>query len=281
MTITITVDTAKRLADGDAVTVRPVPRIAFRGVGLRYFSPRGETEALCGIDLDIAAGEFVAIVGQSGCGKSTLLSLLAGLASPSAGTVLIDDVPVTGPGRRVGFMLQQDTLFEWRTILENTLLGPELRGGDMAAARDRARDLLIRYGLGDFMDHKPGQLSGGMRQRAALARTMCMDPDILLLDEPFSALDFQTRLTLSDEIADIIRREGKTAILVTHDIPEAISMADRVVVLSRRPGRIRAVHDISFPSAGGVRPRALAVRETPEFPHLFNIVWEELEVHAE
>ncbi|AFK56208.1 ABC transporter ATP-binding protein [Tistrella mobilis] len=279
MTIGSVLDRAS--PDLATVAAEVPPRISFRNVGLRYFSPRGETEALRGIDLDIRPGEFVAIVGQSGCGKSTLLSLLAGLVPPGSGTVAIDGVPVTGPGRRVGFMLQQDTLFEWRTILENTLLGPELQGGDMAAARRRAEALLTRYGLGEFMHHKPGQLSGGMRQRAALARTMCLEPDILLLDEPFSALDFQTRLMLADEIADIIRREGKTAILVTHDIPEAISMADRVVVLSRRPGRIRAIHDIAFPSAGGTRPRAMAVRETPEFPHLFNLVWEELEVHAE
>jgi NitT/TauT family transport system ATP-binding protein len=257
------------------------PKITFRNVGLRYFGPTGETEALRGIDLTIERGEFVAIVGQSGCGKSTLLSLLAGLAKPTEGEVLIDGNPVRGPSDLVGFMLQKDTLFEWRTILDNTLLGPEIRGDDLRQARIRAEGLLERYGLGDFKHHRPAQLSGGMRQRAALARTMCLRPDILLLDEPFSALDFQTRLSLADEIGDIIRREGKTAILVTHDIPEAITMADRIVVLSRRPGRIRSVHDIAFPSGGGVRPSAFRAREAPEFAGYFNTLWSELDVHVE
>lgn len=257
------------------------PKIAFRNVGRRYFGPTGETEALRGIDLTIERGEFVAIVGQSGCGKSTLLSLLAGLAKPTEGEVLIDGNPVEGPSDLVGFMLQKDTLFEWRTILENTLLGPEIRGDDLRQAKIRAEGLLERYGLGDFKHHRPTQLSGGMRQRAALARTMCLRPDILLLDEPFSALDFQTRLSLADEIGDIIRREGKTAILVTHDIPEAIAMADRVVVLSRRPGRIRSIHGISFPSGDGVRPSAFRAREAPEFAGYFNTLWSDLDVHVE
>jgi NitT/TauT family transport system ATP-binding protein len=178
-------------------------------------------------------------------------------------------------------MLQQDTLFEWRTILENTLIGPEIRGGDLVAARRHAEGLLDRYGLGEFKHRLPQQLSGGMRQRAALARTMCTQPDILLLDEPFSALDFQTRLAIADEIAGIIRTEGKTAILVTHDIAEAISMADRVIVLSRRPGRIKAQHTISFPSQDKARPSPFKAREAKEFTGYFNTVWEELEVHAD
>lgn len=257
------------------------PKIEFRHVSLFYFGLHGETEALRDINLTIAAGEFVAIVGQSGCGKSTLLSLLAGLAQPTSGQVLINGGVVTGPSPSVGFMLQQDTLFEWRSILDNTLLGPEIRGNAGRDARRRAEMLLDRYGLGEFKHHRPAQLSGGMRQRAALARTMCLDPDILLLDEPFSALDFQTRLALGDEISSIIRREGKTAILVTHDIPEAISVADRVVVLSRRPGRIRAEHAIAFPSCGELRPSAVAAREAAEFSPLFDAVWRELDVHVD
>ncbi|QPC42852.1 ABC transporter ATP-binding protein [Kaustia mangrovi] len=257
------------------------PKIEFRHVGLHYFGPQGETEALRDIGFAVEEGEFVSIVGQSGCGKSTLLSLLCGLIRPTSGEVLIDGEPVTAPSPSVGFMLQQDSLFEWRTILENAVLGPEIRGGDMRAARARAETLLRRYGLEEFKHHRPDQLSGGMRQRAALARTMCLEPDILLLDEPFSALDFQTRLSIADEIGNIIRREGKTAILVTHDIPEAIAMADRVIVLSRRPGRVKAVHSISFPSAGGERPSAFKARDAEEFSQLFKTVWGELEVHVE
>jgi NitT/TauT family transport system ATP-binding protein len=190
---------------------------------LRYFGREGETEALKDISLSVAAGEFVAIIGQSGCGKSTLLSLISGSLRPTAGEVLIDGHSVAGPSRKVGYMLQQDYLFEWRTILDNALLGAEIQGADMVRARKLAIQLLTRYGLGRFLDHLPRQLSGGMRQRAALARTLTTEPDIVLLDEPFSALDSQTRLALADEVAEILRRERKTAILVTRDIGEAIS----------------------------------------------------------
>jgi len=255
-------------------------KVEFRGVHLRYFGEKGETHALSNMNFRVEPGEFVSIVGQSGCGKSTLLSLLAGLIPPTEGEVLIDGVPVRGADGKVGFMLQQDSLFEWRNILDNVMHGPEIMGADKAAARRRAERLLTNYGLGNFMHHKPGELSGGMRQRVALARTMCMQPELLLLDEPFSALDFQTRLSISDEIGAIIREERKTAILVTHDIPEAISMADRVIVLSARPGRIKAIHPISFSSAGGQRPGVLDAREAPEFAGYFHQVWEELEVHV-
>lgn len=258
-----------------------VPKIEFRNVNLRYFTPKGETLALRDINFRIEQGEFVSIVGQSGCGKSTLLSLLSGLVQPTQGEVLIDGVPVKGPSQQVGFMLQHDSLFEWRSIVENTMLGPEIRGHNMHEARLHAEGLLKRYGLGDFLHSRPSELSGGMRQRVALARTMCLRPDILLLDEPFSALDFQTRLSIADEIGEIIRKENKTAILVTHDIPEAITMADRVIVLSRRPGRIKSIHSISFPSHGETRPGSFAAREADEFASYFNTVWEELEVHVE
>ena len=255
--------------------------VALCDVGLRYYSRHGETQALADISLSIYPGEFVAIVGQSGCGKSTLLSLIAGLIQPTSGAVLIDGKSVAGPGRKVGYMLQQDYLFQWRTILDNALLGAEIQGADMAAARERAIALLTRYGLGEFLNHLPRQLSGGMRQRVALARTLVTDPDVVLLDEPFSALDSQTRLALADEIGDALRREGKTAILVTHDIGEAISMAERVVVLSRRPGRVKSEHAIRFESAGLVRPTPLAARGTPEFNSWFDTLWRELDVHVE
>jgi len=257
------------------------PKVELRDVNLRYFNREGETEALAGISLTVAPGEFVAIIGQSGCGKTTLLSLISGILTPTSGAVLVDGRPVAGPSRKVGYMLQQDYLFEWRTILENALLGAEIQGADMAKARERATALLTRYGLGQFLHHLPRQLSGGMRQRVALARTLCTEPDIVLLDEPFSALDSQTRLALADEVAEILRREGKTAILVTHDIGEAISMAERVVVLSRRPGRVKSDHAIRFARAGGSRPAPFAARNAPEFNGYFNKLWQELEVHVE
>jgi len=258
-----------------------VAKVELRDVALRYFGREGETEALRGISLDIAAGEFVAIIGQSGCGKSTLLSLISGILRPTGGAVLIDGKPVSGPSRKVGYMLQQDYLFEWRTILENAVLGAEIQGLDMAAARSRATALLTRYGLGQFLNHQPRQLSGGMRQRVALARTLVTEPDIVLLDEPFSALDSQTRLALADEVAEILRRERKTAILVTHDIGEAIGMAERVVVLSRRPGEVKSDRPIRFATPNGARLSPLAARSAPEFNGYFNTLWQELEVHVE
>jgi NitT/TauT family transport system ATP-binding protein len=188
---------------------------------------------------------------------------------------------VRGPNPRIGYMLQQDYLFEWRTILENTMLGAEIQGADMTKARARATQLLTRYGLGQFLHHRPRQLSGGMRQRVALARTLCTEPEIVLLDEPFSALDSQTRIALADEVADILRRERKTAILVTHDIGEAVSMSDRVIVLSRRPGRVKSEHRIEFASSNGSRPAPFAARNAPEFNQYFNRLWQELEVHVE
>jgi NitT/TauT family transport system ATP-binding protein len=256
------------------------PKVELRNVNLRYFGREGETEALKDISLTVFPGEFVAIIGQSGCGKSTLLSLISGILQPTEGAVLLDGKPVTGPSRKVGYMLQQDYLFEWRTILDNALLGAEIQRIDMGKARERATALLNRYGLGQFMQHLPRQLSGGMRQRVALARTLCTEPDIVLLDEPFSALDSQTRIALADEVADILRRERKTAILVTHDIGEAISMADRVVVLSRRPGQVKSDHPIRFASAER-RPAPFAARSTPEFNVYFNALWQELEIHVE
>src|SRR3954453_4802784 len=257
------------------------PKVELRGVNLRYFGLEGETEALKGISISIKPGEFVAIIGQSGCGKSTLLSLISGIRMPTGGAVLVDGRPVTGPSRKVGYMLQQDFLFEWRTILENAVLGAEIQGADMTKARARATQLLTRYGLGQFLHHRPRQLSGGMRQRVALARTLCTEPDIVLLDEPFSALDSQTRLALADEVTEILRREGKTAILVTHDIGEAISMSERVIVLSRRPGRVKSEHAIRFASSNGSRPAPFAARNAPEFNDYFNTLWRELEVHVE
>lgn len=255
------------------------PAVAIDGVTLNYFTPERETLALSNVSLHVAKGEFVAIVGSSGCGKSTLLTLVSGLLAPSSGSIKVDGIAVTAPSPRVGYMFQKDTLLEWRSIIDNVLIGAEFLGLDKRRARKRAEGLLTRYGLAEFMQSLPSQLSGGMRQRAALARTLCCEPDLLLLDEPFSALDYQTRLALSDEIAAILAAENKTVVLVTHDIGEAISMADRVIVMSRRPGRIKSEHRIAFPSFGDKRPSPFEARKCAEFPAYFQTIWDELDLH--
>jgi NitT/TauT family transport system ATP-binding protein len=257
------------------------PKVELRGLGLRYFTRENETEALRGISLSVAPREFLAIIGPSGCGKSTLLSLISGILVPTEGSILIDGVDVNGPSPKVGYMLQQDYLFEWRTVLDNVLLGAEIQGIDRIKAQSRAIDLLHRYGLGQFLHSLPRELSGGMRQRAALARTLLTDPDVVLLDEPFSALDAQTRLALADEVAEVLRGEGKTTILVTHDIGEAISMAERIVVLSKRPAAVKSEHKINFAAANSVRPTPLSVRGEPQFNDYFKSLWQELEVHVQ
>ena len=257
------------------------PRVALRDVCLHYFTPAGEIEAISGVSLEVAAGEFVGIIGPSGCGKSTLLSLVAGILAPTAGSVEVEGRRVTGPMPRVGYMLQQDYLFEWRSILDNALLGAEIQGLDRGRARERAVRLLGKCGLGDFLHHYPRELSGGMRQRVALARTLVTEPDVVLLDEPFSALDSQTRLAIADEVVDLLRQEGKAVVLVTHDIGEAIAMTDRVVVMSRRPGRVKSEHVVHFPSHPGGRPTPFAARGLPEFNDYFATLWKELDVHVE
>lgn len=245
---------------------------------MRYYSGQGETEALSEISFSVAAGEFTSIVGPSGCGKSTFLSLAAGMLKPASGEILLDGVRVTGPSRRIGYMLQHDHLFEWRTVMDNCLVGPEVQGMNLSEARERVKDFLRRTGLYGFRNAYPDQLSGGMRQRAALVRTLAIDPDVLLLDEAFSALDFPTRLTLQDEVSAILRQERKTAILVTHDISEAVSMSDRVLVISQRPGRIKAEHTIEFNCGGRLTP--FQARESPEYPGYFHRIWEEMDVHV-
>ncbi|AOB28467.1 MULTISPECIES: ABC transporter ATP-binding protein [Bordetella] len=253
-------------------------KIELREVSLSYFTPEGETEALSKVSFSLAPGEFVSLIGQSGCGKSTLLSLIAGLIPPTSGAVLVDGTPVTRPSPRIGYMLQQDYLFEWRTILDNVMLGAEIQGRRDARNEARAVHLLEKCGLGAFLEHTPRQLSGGMRQRAALARTLVTEPDVILLDEPFSALDSQTRLAISDEVVDILRRENKTVVLVTHDIGEAIAMTDRVIVLSRRPGRLKSQYRINYAEP---RPTPFQARSRPEFNTYFEQLWEELDVHVE
>ena len=240
-----------------------------------YQSPDGEVEALRDVSFDVREGEFCSIVGPSGCGKSTLLSAVAGLERLSGGSLALDGEPVCGPSRKVGFMPQRDQLFEWRSIWGNVTLGLTVRGENTPQRQAHVRELLERYGLADFAQKRPSQLSGGMRQRCALIRTLAAQPKVLLLDEPFSALDYQTRLAVSADIYRIIRQEGKTALLVTHDISEAISLSDRVVVLSHRPAVVKSIHRLT--QLQGVPP--LQRRDHPAFAGYFKSIWKELEVH--
>ncbi|GGF94565.1 ABC transporter ATP-binding protein [Paenibacillus abyssi] len=255
-----------------------MPQIELNEVCLSYFTLKQETEALRDINLSIEPGEFISIVGPSGCGKSTLLSLISGMVKPTKGKVMIDGQEVSGTSPKVGYMLQHDHLFEWRDILSNLLVGAEIRKMDRKKAERKALELMERYGLGGFERHSPAQLSGGMRQRVALIRTLVTEPDIMLLDEPFSALDYQTRLTLSDEIFNIIKDQGKTAILVTHDISEAISMADRVMVMSKRPSTISSVYTMLFDEGAYLSP--WKKREAGRYHVYFNAIWKELEGHV-
>ncbi|WP_088189712.1 ABC transporter ATP-binding protein [Desulfosporosinus sp. FKA] len=244
---------------------------------MKYQSLNGEITALTNIGFSVQDGEFVSIVGPSGCGKSTLLSIISGLLSPSSGTVWLSGEKVTGTSKKIGYMLQKDHLFNWRTIWQNVMLGLEIRKAVTQEAKERARILLKTYGLYEFKNRYPDQLSGGMRQRAALIRTLVTDPQILLLDEAFSALDYQTRLAVNDDIYSIIKKENRTAILVTHDISESISMADRIIVLSKRPGMVKNIHEIKL-SCSNRTP--LTCREAPEFRHYFQEIWKELDVHV-
>ena len=249
--------------------------ITIRSAALAYQAHNGEVEALRDVSFQVAEGEFVSIVGPSGCGKSTLLGVLAGLETLDGGAVSLYGQPVTGASGRMGFMPQRDQLFEWRSIRDNVMLGLQIRRDRDPAHRDHVETLLKRYDLSEFAVKRPDQLSGGMRQRCALIRTLAIGPDILLLDEPFSALDYQTRLAVSSDIWRIIRSEGKTALLVTHDISEAVSMSDRVVVLSRRPATVKAVFDM-----GELRRMdPMKRRENPAFPRYFDAIWKELELH--
>ncbi len=269
------------------------PLLELHNVSYAYHSKSGETYALSDISFQVFPGEFIAVIGPSGCGKSTLLSLISGLLVPESGSILFNSAPCnsqpvskTGPRRkrtppvsnRIGYMLQRDHLFEWRTIYRNITLGLELQNKLDADSRQRVEQMLKDYGLYRFRDAKPCELSGGMRQRAALIRTLAPDPDLLLLDEPFSALDFQTRLSVCDDVAAILRREKKTALLVTHDLSEAVSMADRVIVLTKRPARIRSILEVDFAQESQT---PFARRSAPEFQGYFNFLWKELNPHDE
>ena len=247
--------------------------LAFDGVRMMYHTRTKETLAAENMSFSIYEGEFVAVIGPSGCGKTTVLSLAAGLLSPSAGSVCVRGKKVHRGMPCFGYMLQKDELFPWRTVEQNLFLPLEIKKMNTPENRKRALSLAEKYGLGGFLKSMPDQLSGGMRQRAALIRTLAAQPEILLLDEPFSALDYQTRLNVCDDVYNIIRSEKKTAMLVTHDISEAISVADRILVLSARPAHVVAVHELNF---GDTVP--LKRREMPEFSRWFETLWTELNV---
>lgn len=247
--------------------------LELKNINYSYHTPDGETKALSNISFTLSTGEFTAVVGPSGCGKSTLLSLIDGLMRPESGELLLNGAPLTDNSSKIGYMLQHDHLFEWRSVYRNILLGAEINGPITPEVKARALDLLDQYGLGQFAGSKPSELSGGMRQRAALIRTLLLDPELLLLDEPFSALDYQTRLKVSDDIGQIIRHSGKTALLVTHDLSEAVSLSDRIIILSQRPAKVVRIVPITFTLENDT---PLNRRNAPEFKTYFNEIWKEL-----
>lgn len=250
--------------------------LKLENVSLIYHTKNDEIQALKDVSFEVYEEEFVAIVGPSGCGKTTVLSLIAGLFKVSAGKILLDGKEINKTSEDVGYMLQRDHLFEWRSIWKNITLGLELQGKiNNKSLVKKADSLMKRYGLASFRNKKPFQLSGGMRQRVALIRTLAVNPKLLLLDEPFSALDFQTRLGVCDSVSEIIKNEKKTAILVTHDIAEAISMADRIIIMTARPGTIKRIVSVDLSHLGPPLKR----RESEIAHNLFDEIWKDLLIY--
>ena len=252
------------------------PILEMQHITYSYHTMEGETKALEDVSFSVSEGEFIAIVGPSGCGKSTLLSIICGILKPEKGLIKMNGKNLKQSTTNIGYMLQHDHLFEWRTVYHNVLLGLEVRHMLSAKTRKKALELLEQYGLQQFENSRPSQLSGGMRQRVALIRTLVLEPELLLLDEPFSALDYQTRLTVGNDIGQILKHEHKTAILVTHDLSEAVSLADRVLILTPRPATISKIVDISFELENDT---PMHRRNAPEFKNYFNLIWEELNVY--
>lgn len=251
-----------------------LPIVQLKGVTHAYLGEREATLAIEDLNLNVEQGEFVSLVGPSGCGKTTLLSIIAGLLQPSGGEVLVNGQPMNGPSQEVGYMLQQDYLFPWLSILDNAVLGLELTGSLNEESKVRTVKLLGEMGLEGKENTYPSQLSGGMRQRVALVRTLATNPGLLLLDEPFSALDYQIKLQLEDLVSETLRSRGTTAILVTHDLSEAIAVSNRVILLQRNPGKIRRI----FPVPEHIRSAPpLYARDQPGFTELFHEIWTEME----
>ena len=241
-------------------------------VSMTYYTKKTRTEAIKNLSFDVKQGEFISVLGPSGCGKTTLLSLISGTLRPTSGRILLDGAEITGTSTDVGYMLQRDHLFEWRTIYKNITLGLEIQHKKSKENLEHCDRLIEDYGLKDFVRHYPSQLSGGMRQRVALIRTLALSPKVLLLDEPFSALDFQTRLHVCDDVYAIIKKEGITAVLVTHDISEAISMSDRIAILTARPATLKRMHQVGL----GHIATPLMRREAPSFSAQFETLWKEV-----
>lgn len=242
-------------------------------VSHHYFSKNSYTKALDNISFTIKEGEFVSLLGPSGCGKSTILSIIAGIMKPTSGNVLLKQQPMRDSKMAIGYMLQQDYLFPWKTIIDNSLLGPKIGKITSMETRNRALNLLQEVGLTDVADAYPDSLSGGMRQRVALVRTLITDPEILLLDEPFSALDYLTKLKLEDLVSKLLKAYHKTAVLVTHDIGEAISMSDRILIMDANPGSIAKAFEVPLELRN---ERPFLVRRHPKYQILFDKVWDEL-----
>ena len=249
------------------------PLLDVQNVSYTYHTPSGETKALERLSFQVQFNEFVGIVGPSGCGKSTILSLIFGLIAPESGTIQIHENLKTEHMSPIGYMLQKDHLLEWRTIYENALLGLEINHSLDDRHLASVDQMFIDYGLEQFKNARPSQLSGGMRQRAALIRTLALDPGLLLLDEPFSALDYQTRLNVSEDIYTILRKKQKSALLVTHDISEAISFCDRIIVLTHRPGTVREILPVQLTL---INKTPLKARSAKEFQDYFNHLWGDL-----
>lgn len=246
--------------------------LCVKNAGFKYQAENGEVEAFRDITFSVPQGQFLSIVGPSGCGKSTLLSLIAGLLPHASGTIEIGGEEMKGVSPHIGYMLQRDNLLEWRTIWDNVLFGLEIRRSISDQTVKRTEDLLRTYGLYEFRNKYPRQLSGGMRQRVALIRTLATGPDILLLDEAFSALDFQTRLSVTDDVYRILKAEKVTMLMVTHDIPEAVSMGDSVLILSARPACVKEIYPIVFDKDRS----PLSCRSDPRFSQYFSHIWKEL-----
>lgn len=249
------------------------PILEVKNVSKKYQAKQGEVLAIENINFKVKKGEFISIIGPSGCGKSTLLSIISGLEEKTSGEIFLDGEKIEGLSDKIGYMLQKDCLLDWRTIFSNSILGLEIKGILNDENKKYVEDLLKKYSLYEFKDKYPSELSGGMRQRAALIRTLATRPKMLLLDEAFSALDYQTRIMVTNDIYGILRKENITTVMVTHDISEAISMSDKVIVLTKRPGTIKDIHKIEF----GIENRnPINCRESPKFSQYFNTLWKEL-----
>lgn len=246
--------------------------LSVENINLTYQTPEGETQAVKDVSFTVREGEFISIVGPSGCGKSSLLSCIAGITLPTKGRIMLEGRRIKGISNDVGYMLQSDNLMPWRNIYKNAVLGLEIQKKLTDENISYVRELLKKYGLWEFRNSYPASLSGGMRQRVALIRTLAVRPRLLLLDEAFSALDYQTRVNVSRDVYNILRNEKQTMIMVTHDIPEAVSMSDRVIVLSQRPAVIVKIVDIPF----GAQRDTVAVRNTQQYRDCYDIVWKEM-----